>query len=225
MSAIYLIGALIALGKTDDFWNTLGAIAGSTLPEYFSTITGVLGIIVIVFVILERVLPDIDLEGDEAWDPTKLEKVDDPNRVNRVGLILNIVFLLILLIVFNFFPHLVGIYMFTDGGNAFVSVLVDGYQVLMPWINVWWIASILLKVFILRQGRWTTVTRLGEIGINVLGLYILYQIFSGVPFFGVNAEWSSGSVEWAVTLFESLRPVAALLTKMIFRNYLDHFRD
>ena len=217
LSALYLIGMLIALGNAEDFLGTLWSIVSGTLPEYLSSITGVLGIIVIVFAILERVLPDleIDLDEDEEWDPRKLEKIDDTNQVSRAGQIIGIVFLAILLVLFNFFPHLVGIYMFTDEGMGFVSVLVDGYEQLMPWINIWWIASILLKVFILRQGQWTTATRLGEIGINLLGLYVLYQIFTGVPFLGVNPEWSSGSVEWAVTLFESLRPVASLLTKMI----------
>jgi len=217
LSALYLIGMLIALGNAEDFSGTLWSIVSGTLPEYLSSITGVLGIIVIVFAILERVLPDleIDLDEDEEWDPRKLEKIDDTNQVSRAGQIIGIVFLAILLVLFNFFPHLVGIYMFTDEGMGFVSVLVDGYEQLMPWINIWWIASILLKVFILRQGQWTTATRLGEIGINLLGLYVLYQIFTGVPFLGVNPEWSSGSVEWAVTLFESLRPVASLLTKMI----------
>lgn len=215
LSAIYLIGVMIALGNSSDILNTLWGVVSGTLPRYFSSITGALGIIVVVFAILERVVPDLEFEDDEEWDPTKLEKVDNPDRVSRTGQIIGIVFLVIVLILFNFFPHLVGIYMFSDEGTAFVSVLVEGYQALMPLINVWWISSILLKVFILRQGRWTTATRLGEIGINLLGLYVLYQIFSGVPFLGVNAEWSSGSVEWVATLFESLRPLAELGTKAV----------
>ena len=217
LSVLYLIGILIALGNSGDFFGTLWSIVSGTLPEYLSSLTGVLGIIVIVFAVLERVLPDleIDLDEDEEWDPRKLEKIDDTNQVNRTGQIIGIVFLVILLVLFNLFPQLVGIYIFTDEGTSFVSVLVDGYEQLMPWINIWWISSILLKLFIIRQGQWTTATRLGEIGINLLGLYVLYQIFSGVPFLGVNPEWSSGSVDWAVALFVSLRPVATLLTRMI----------
>ncbi|MDX1414216.1 MAG: hypothetical protein R3293_08490 [Candidatus Promineifilaceae bacterium] len=215
MSAFYLIGILIALGRAEDFWNTLLTIFSGRLPEYFSTMIGILGIIVIVFAVLERVLPEQAFVDDEDWDPTQLEKVEEPNRINRAGLIISIVFLVIFLIWFNFFPRFVGIYVFADKDSGFISVLVDGYQALMPWINLWWIASILLKVLTLRQGRWTTVTRLGEIGVNLIGLFVIYQIFSGTPFFGVNSEWSSGSAEWAVGLFESLRPLAALLTKFV----------
>ena len=139
MSAFYLIGILIALGRAEDFWNTLLTIFSGRLPEYFSTMIGILGIIVIVFAVLERVLPEQAFVDDEDWDPTQLEKVEEPNRINRAGLIISIVFLVIFLIWFNFFPRFVGIYVFADKDSGFISVLVDGYQALMPWINLWWI--------------------------------------------------------------------------------------
>ncbi len=212
ISGLYLIGVLIALSHAESYWDTLWSIAGGTLPEYFSSIAGVLGIIVIVFAILERVLtPEQLAEEEEEWDPTKLEKIDDSNRISPAGEIISIVFLAILLILFNFFPQFVGIYFFGES-RGFISILVEGYQALMPWVNLWWLTSLAVKVVNLRSGRWTTWTRLAEIGVNLIGIYILYQIFSGAPFFGVNLEWSYGSVDWALNLLDSLGSVARLLT-------------
>ncbi len=156
----------------------------------------------------------------KSWDPTKLPKVDDPARVNRLELILGITFTVVLLIFFNFLPQRVGIYFYDDAeGWSFISLLQEGYAAFMPWINVWGISLIVLRTFILRQGRWQTGTRLVEIGINLLGLFILYQLFTSGTFFGLNPEWSSGSYPTEIMeVFEELWPLFGWLFKgvMVF---------
>lgn len=214
ISGLYLVGVVVALTRASSFLDTLWNIASSTLPEYFTSITSILGIIVIVFFILERVLtPEQLADEEEEWDPTKLEKIDEPNRVSRSEEIIGIVFVTILLVLFNFFPHRVGVYFFGEN-QGFISILVDGYQTLMPWINLWWLSSLVVKVINLRRGHWTTWTRLAEIGVNLIGIYLMYQIFSGAPFLGINLEWSSGSVDWAITLLDNLDSVARLATRL-----------
>jgi hypothetical protein len=216
MTVLFLIGIVTTFGQPDDFVRTALDVLVSRVPEFISTLVGALGIIVIIFAILERVLPPLDWDDDdEAWDPAKLPKLDDPARANRLELILGITFTVVLLIFFNFLPQRVGIYFYNDvDGWSFISLLQEGYAAFMPWINVWGISVILLRTFVLRQGRWQTGTRLVEIGINLLGLFVLYQIFTSGTFFGFNPEWSSGSYPTEiVVMFEELAPLFSWVFK------------
>lgn len=216
MTALFLVTNVMAFGQPDDILQRVWELLANSVPQFISTLVGALGIIVIVFTILERVLPPLDWEDEEEdWDPASLPKVDDPAQVNRLELILGITFTVVLLVLFNFLPQRIGIYFYNDAdGWSFISVLQEGYRTLLPWINVWGIATILLRTFVLRQGRWQTGTRLAEIGVNVLGLFVLYQIFTSGTFFGLNREWSSGVYPTGiVAVFEDLEPIFSWIFK------------
>ncbi len=65
MSVLFLVGIVTTFGRPDDFVQAVLDVLVRRVSEFISTLFGALGVIVIVFAILERVLPPLEWEDDE----------------------------------------------------------------------------------------------------------------------------------------------------------------
>ncbi len=123
------------------------------------------GNVVLVFAILERVLPEKEIGGfsDEIdWDPASLAQQPDPDVMKRGDLIAEIVFTFLGLTLLN--------------GPFLLPYFPDEFLKFIPWINAVFLAEIALDVYLLRSGLWTRFTRVGKILIEAVGMAITFIV-------------------------------------------------
>jgi hypothetical protein len=157
------------------------------LQNWFGALAASFGWITLVFVLLERVLPESALpDEDEApWDPRALPEIEDRGRIEIGGLVVEIAFTVIALLVFNLFPQWVGVNFRASINDAparwySIPMLAPAFfQLYLPLLNVQWVLRIALNVVLLRQGRWQRLTRLADLVLTVFGGYILYRMVFG----------------------------------------------
>lgn len=171
--------------------SSLGAWLGGLLHAAvigFASVT-------LTFAILERVLASALDEGEEeaGWDPRTLPEVHDPTRSQASERVVEIIFLVIALLVFNLFPGWIGINYpaSVNGGPApwySVPLLSPTFRTTyLPWLDALWVLSIGLNLALLRRGRWERLTRLADFLLAAGGAVFLYRLVSGPPILTVDA--------------------------------------
>ncbi len=179
-------------------------IVGSGLGGIASAAIAAFGNIVLIFAILERVLPDAQIDGlktDEDWDPASLAMEPDPDSVKRGELITEIIFTFIGLAILNLYPEILGMSYFGDDKMVFIPMFSDVFFKFLPWINTIFLAEIVLDIYLLRNALWTPVTRVAKMLIEaasiVLAVIILrtpgivgftIESFKKIPESSVNPE-------------------------------------
>jgi hypothetical protein len=161
--------------------------SGATLLNFANGIAGVLsafvtalGNVVLIFAIIEWTLrtqgKTIQAEtGEKTWDPRSLEKITPSNQVKLGEGITEIVMDAIAIVVFNFYPQIIG---FTYSlNNVFETGNWSGlpffplftglfFSRFVPWLTLVWGLDILGHILVLRMGKWTVGTRLFNIAVR-----------------------------------------------------------
>lgn len=166
-------------------------IVGQGLSGIVSAVITAFGIIVLVFTILERTLPDSeigDFSGEKDWDPASLAKEPDPDTVKRGELIAEIVFTFIGLAILNLFPEILGVTFFTDGEQSFIPIFSAAFLQFMPWINAIFLAEIVLDIYLLRNALWTPITRIAKIIIEAASIVLAVIILRTPGIIGFTLE-------------------------------------
>ncbi len=188
------IGIGISVSGSATFLQDLIRTTLWSLPDYFGTLIKILGSIVLVFAVLERVLPEeeFDLDEDEEWNPRDLPQIDDSSRISRTELIAETVFDLILLTLLNIFPQWVGIIYFEGDQVQTIPFLSQNfYDVLLPWINLLLVVSVGFNVYQLHVGRKTKTVRWLDVGQDLLTAVAIYMFITRGPIFS-SANVSDG---------------------------------
>jgi hypothetical protein len=189
LAFLVILPLITALGEAD-ILAALGSCYVEILGDYFGILLTTYGAVTLSFAILERVLPGADWRDDKddaSWDPRQLPVIEDHARISLGEIITGSCFLIILLVMFNFFPQLIGVHVFVSvngGPVAWYSVpfLADTFfSTYLPLLNILWLVNIGLNVLLLRQGRWRVFTRLIDLGMTIFGAYICYYALSGPP--------------------------------------------
>lgn len=179
-----------------------GSFAGpdflSFLAEFWTGLLGgmfsAFGTIVIIFAILERVLPASEFEKeDEEWNPADLAKEPDPDEVKISDAIAAIIFTVIGLVIFNLYPNVVGIFFGTDGEWTFIPILSDAFFTYLPWINLIGVLQIAFNLYQLQQKVWTTFTRLCNIVIEVSSIALAVIMLKGPSLIDLSAGKLAGT--------------------------------
>jgi hypothetical protein len=130
-----------------------------------STAIAAFGNVVIVFAILERILPEKEIGGfsdEEDWDPASLAKQPDPDIVKRGDLIAEIVFTVLGLAFLN--------------GLFNLPLLSREFAQFIPWINAVFLAGIVLDVYLLFIAKWNVLGRVGKVLIEAAGIAITVML-------------------------------------------------
>jgi hypothetical protein len=170
---------------------------GSILLQVVGAMVSAFGSIVITFAILERVfgMKEIKIKGEvlthvpgmkfkiekeeEPWDPRDLPEVQDVEKFSIPGLVAEIAFTVVALIVFNFFPQIIGLgFLLNDKWN-FLPVLSDAFFRYLPYINALWALQITLNLILLNRGRWETTTRWLRFTLTGLGIALAAVMLAG----------------------------------------------
>ncbi len=166
-------------------------IVGQGLGGIVSAVITAFGIIVLVFTILERTLPDSeigDFSDEKDWDPASLATEPDPDTVKRGELIAEIVFTFIGLAIFNLYPEILGMGFFSGEEMFFIPMLSDAFFKFMPWINAIFLAEIVLDIYLLRNALWTPITRVAKIIIEAASIVLAVIILRTPGIVGFSAE-------------------------------------
>ena len=181
-----------------------------------SIVNSTLVIIILVFAVLERVLPQASdeakmkawvkaqnllsrfisktdvLPASKDWNPRVLKRIKKENLIAPRKLVLDIALLFGLLALFNFFPQWIGALNHNlEWGWTIVPLLSSIFAaVYLPWLNLLWGLNIGLKTVVLMQGAWSQITRWFQIGVKTLGLIILISFLEGPPVIGLNPDYA-----------------------------------
>jgi hypothetical protein len=138
------------------------------LAGLLNAIPAALGMVVIVFAILQRFEVHPELEG-EAWNPQSLPQIREDETVRRGGRVFGIVMGIGILIVLIFFPDRIG-FVASSGGKFIVDPVIGRYVL---WISLSLLANIGLDLYLLWQGRWSTTTRIAKVATNLFSIGVL----------------------------------------------------
>ncbi len=195
LTVLALVGLGIGIGAGSHSLLEALKTAGQALANYVWGAIVAFGNIVLVFAILERFLPASALKdagGKEGeWDPAELMKEPDPDEVEFGNPVVTILFTFAAILIFNFVPQIIAI---TPSLNNLGTGPVDFYPILsaaffqyyLPWLNLLWVAEILLNLVVLRLGRLTATIRWLWVAVKVLGLGIVIRIALGPSLLGLT---------------------------------------
>ncbi|MBK8049492.1 MAG: hypothetical protein IPK16_21665 [Anaerolineales bacterium] len=107
------------------------------------------------------------------WKADSLPPVEDPDRISTGKTIADIAFTLAAIVIFNGFGDRIGYFNQVDGRWTIFPIFGPGFMAFVPWLTALWVAEILLKTYLLTQGRWHTITRLVELLLSVVGIMLL----------------------------------------------------
>ncbi len=188
--ALPIIAVLSLIG----FWvgvNEASQITGQVLitnlvksiSNTFATIVQAFGNIVFIFAILQWLVPQFSLPAREkVWDPRSLRAVSQPDKIKRAELIVEICFILVALIAFNFYLDRIGIYNNTNGVWTFIPILTSAFNAYIPWLDLLWVLTILLDATLLQRGSWQLGTRLFAILVNAFSIGMSVSLMTHIQY-------------------------------------------
>jgi hypothetical protein len=144
------------------------------LGSLINSIPGALGWVVIIFIALQRfdVKPDLD---EEPWEPESLPQIDEQDDIKRAEIIVGLVFSTLFLVLVVFFPQWIG-FVTTPGGKFYSNPVILEY---LAWIKISLVAGIIFEIFLLWQRRWTMLSRIAKVGLNIFSLVVLILLVQG----------------------------------------------
>lgn len=177
----------IGIGFGQDAAGSQGPVqaVAEAVARLLGALVSTFGNVVLVFVILERFLPEKDIPFDE-WDPSELKAEPDPQQVSMWEPILETVFTTALLVLLNFYPQWIGLFSFVDGRWVSVPFLSPAFFSYVPFISVLLVVEIIQNGLLLRSGRWTTGLRWYEVATDVASIVLLGWMLSGPSLLQIN---------------------------------------
>jgi hypothetical protein len=155
---------------------------GKSFGEFAGAAVAAFGNIALIFAILQWALPASEFGDDkqtETWDPASLLAESEPDQISGWEPIATIAANVVGILVFNFYPQIVGLNFFSAGGWTSIPVLSEAFFRMLPWINILWALEIILNVILLRQGCWQPATRWFSVALNVFGIGIANALLAG----------------------------------------------
>ena len=174
-----------------------------SIGEAFSTVVQAFGNIVVIFAILQWVLPESTFATKEKeWDPRSLKAISQPDKIKRGELIMEIFFILVGIIIFNFYLDRIGIYNNLNGVWSFTPILTTAFNAYIPWLDLVWILTIILDTILLRQGSWHLGTRIFSIVINAFNIGLAVSFMTHIQYLytlrGALGEFGAGGIVQSV---------------------------
>jgi hypothetical protein len=180
IAVLSLVGYWVAYNQAGLVGTTeLIADLAKSVANALTAVVQAFGNIVLIFAILQWVLPEFKLKPSE-WDPRSLKAISQPDKIKRGELIIEVAFTLLALILFNFYLDRIGIYNNLNGQWSFTPVLTSAFKNYIPWLDLLWVLTIVLDALLLRKGSWETGTRLFSIVLNTLAIIIAGSLMSNI---------------------------------------------
>lgn len=179
---------------------------GKSALELFGGLITAFGNIVLVFAILERVLPAKEFEEEEKWDPAELAREPDPDRVKFGEQIFETFFLVLFLVIFNLYPSAIRIGFFNENDWVFISpILTDAFFSYLPWINILILLQLGFNIFLIRGGWWNNALRVANLVLELAGIALAVAMLRGPNLVALTPSQLAGTpLEDATQVFVTL---------------------
>ena len=214
------IGLGVALSHVQNPQNAFETVL-TAIGNFIASLMTALGNIVLIFAIIEWALyragSKAEFKGlpiEKEWDPRSLLKTSPSNLVKMGETIAEIVGACAAIIIFNFYPQIIGFGIFSNGnwyvgaGNAVTTPLLSqAFFHFVPYLTVVWVLTILLDILLLRLGRWTLPTRLFFIALKIVNIVIAATMLGGPSLLAITTTSltpAMGSAEAAASLVNLL---------------------
>ena len=180
------------LGKGSDGTHVM-TYFGNFFGGIFSGVLSAVGSVTIVFAILERVLPDSDLDSidlgkEEPWDPKKLPPTSglgDWGSMSKIAV--SLFFTLMLMAFFNLFP-MIGIYVASGGGWILVPVIApEALAAYLPMWNIVWVLTMVHYSILLVKREWRLSSRILDLVVAMANVAVLLVMATAVSLIDVQA--------------------------------------
>ncbi len=178
IAVLTILGLGISLGASARLPQEVAGAIGQAALGLFDTVFHTLGIIVLVFAIIQWTSPDLKI-AQKAWDPRKLKAVPDVERVRPAGQIAQIILAVFAIVVLNLYPQWIGISNYHDGQWFHAPLMTDAFFRYVPLISLQIALSAVLHMVLFSQGRWTAATRWASIFLNAFSIAIAYLLLTG----------------------------------------------
>ena len=234
MGVVALIGFALSLSHLELNAPNIFELVFESLAGYLASIVQALGGLVVVFYILQVAAPNL-VTKSARWNARSLLKISPPDQVSPGGPVWEIAINLAALVIFNFFPMVIGIAYRNDTGWVTAPLLSKTFYRFLPGLNLLWGVTILLNIFLLRQGQWQTGTRWIALGLKLVTVGILAAMIAGPSLVALTdetlsqiikpqtAETLSDMIVWIVrlnlliALIASLVDAAKIAVRLFFR--------
>jgi len=194
-----------------EFWSSLFNLLG----DYFSGLMAAFGNIVLVFALIQRFATGWEFkekDEDKDWNPRDLPDVEDVDQVKIGETIAEVVFIVLGLILFNFYPEYIGIYGFADNERFFAPILSQAFFSYMPWINLLWGLQFALDVWLFQQRRWQFGSRLLLMAVKAGNAVLAYAMLKGPSILGLTSDVLVSEMHFTADAAQSL---AGLITQVV----------
>lgn len=230
----FSLARLLNAGDTDTLYRLgqAGTIVLEAIGKFIGTMISVLGGMTLGFSLLERYVPDFKVDKEKEWQARALLTIPKPNKVSFGELIAEIVFTSLAIVIFNFYPQLVG---FTPSLNSvietgswstvpFFSILSETFHGYIPYLTVLWGTTIILDGILLQRGHWENWSRWLYLQLKILSIVLVVVMLFGPSLVtgDTDALVASGlfSQEIAITMMNLLELGIrlALVLSVIFES-------
>lgn len=165
------------------------------LSQLVSVSLSIIGSVTVVFYIIQRTTKDRGKTSKAEWSPKELKKAPKPiQQVSGAGEVVGLVFLILALIVFNFYADRLGIY-FREGNAAYQFIPIFNLERLKSYLvffNLIWISGILLRLYLLTKRKQSIVTKSMDSVLTIGGIVMIWIMMSDqllVDFGQMNTDW------------------------------------
>jgi hypothetical protein len=229
-----LVGLGIALEAMKITADDILSLVFSTLGSMFSSAITTVGAIALIFVLLERTVPDfrVKVKEPKEWDPRSLARLRPSDRVRLGEMIVEIVFSFAAIVLFNFYPQWLG---YTPSLNSvvetgswqsvtFLPLLSEAFFRYVPFLTAVWGLTMVLDIVLLRQGTWILWTRLSSLGLKLASIGIAAVMLAGPSLVAATPELLAarlGDAEAADILSMGTQAVRLALVLVIVFGGLD----
>jgi hypothetical protein len=182
------------------------------------------GNVTLIFAIMERVMPVPGFAEKETWTPAELTAEPDPGQARMGEALVNILFTSAALIIFNFYPQIIGIWNLENGTWTQMAGLSEAFFRYLPWINLVGVLTIALHLWLLRTGVWSLLTRLLHIVLEIIGIAIAAAMLRGPSLLKFYPGAIPSDAETVVTtVFNWIVPVVLII--VIVTSTVEIVRD
>jgi HAAS len=201
----------VSIGQAPQTPAGVGEMIGKVIGGVFDAFFHAVGIVVIVFAILQYTAPQLETRlRSKEWDPRQMKPGPDPKRVKYADLILEAVFTLIAIAVFNFYPQIIGFSTLRDGQWISTSVLTQVFFQYLPFLTVLWAFQAGFDVALVARGHWDTATRWAAVVLYTASIILLSWMVSGPAIVAISPQalislgWNIPDPQTVITLSQGL---------------------
>jgi hypothetical protein len=192
VAAVALFGVAVGIGISGGRPPIL-----ETVADFFGTLLQAGAMIVLIFALIERAnRSEFERELEKPWDPRTLPAIEETERVKVGETLVGIGFSIAALVFFNFYLDSVGVYRLPGGEWQRFPIFSEPFRSYVPWLTLWWGATLMLSIVVLVRGHWQAWSRLAQIAVDLFGVGILFSMLTGGPL----AVWAPLEPAFKVTI-------------------------